>query len=420
MKVIETTLADVDTHLQGETPVLLDMWAPWCGPCRKLAPHLDILVEQFAGKIKVLKLNVDEDEKIYERFALRSIPSLIFYAKGKEQGRLVGTSALRLKETVKKWLREAGAALPEDAAGQPESFEPASEPRKWRAFGGDPAVKTAALARLRNEMERGGRDRPSKILAGEHTFEAAMGMPEVLGALLDFVVVFREPDELDKQSARKTDMVRVLSIVEDFPVGGDLGPAVIGAVHDLMYASPWAVPQYFAGRGMTDLIDRLAVLHGRECAGEAVFENERNDLVRQSIERVGTQIDVNESKQLEMLSVPLSDQAIFLVTYMMAIETMRRHFGELSEADKERMHEMESEDEERALAVVGDQRKEPDELWQERYIGERRRLKQVRREEAPGLWARYDEREQRLSKMRNDISIYVLDSLLSRLRLVTP
>lgn len=130
MTVIETTMAELDEHLKAPIPVLLDLWAPWCRPCAKLAPHLDMLAAQFAGKIKVLTLNMDEDESTFDHFAVRSIPSLIFYAKGEEHGRLTGgTSSLRLRETVKKWLRESGASLPEDNAVQFEAVDEPSEPK---------------------------------------------------------------------------------------------------------------------------------------------------------------------------------------------------------------------------------------------------------------------------------------------------
>lgn len=181
----------------------------WCGPCQTPPPHLGILAGQFAGKAKVLKLNVDEDKDTFERFGIRGIPSLIFYANGREHDRLTGTSSLRLRETVKKWLRESGVSLPGDDAVQSEAVDRPPEPQKWCAFGGDASRKAAAVARLRQQqIEQRGERRPAEVLAGGQTFEAAMGMPQAMGNLLDFVVVFRNPGE---RGARAVDMAKVLS-----------------------------------------------------------------------------------------------------------------------------------------------------------------------------------------------------------------
>ena len=71
-------------------PVLLDMWAPWCGPCRMIAPSIEQLAGELAGRVKVAKLNTDENPMIGSRFNVRSIPTLLVFKGGREIDRLVG------------------------------------------------------------------------------------------------------------------------------------------------------------------------------------------------------------------------------------------------------------------------------------------------------------------------------------------
>lgn len=75
---------------QSATPVLLDMWAEWCGPCHMLAPTIDQLSSEMAGRVKVAKLNIDESPATANRFGVRSIPTLLVLKGGREVDRLVG------------------------------------------------------------------------------------------------------------------------------------------------------------------------------------------------------------------------------------------------------------------------------------------------------------------------------------------
>jgi thioredoxin len=75
---------------QSPLPVLIDLWAPWCGPCRTLAPVIDELAAELAGRVRVVKLNVDENPRTAARFNVRSIPTLLALRAGREIDRIVG------------------------------------------------------------------------------------------------------------------------------------------------------------------------------------------------------------------------------------------------------------------------------------------------------------------------------------------
>ena len=79
-----------DVLLQSDQPVLVDFWAPWCGPCRAMTPAVEAVAQKYAGTARVLKLNVDESPAVSSRFNIRGIPTLILFKDGKRADRLVG------------------------------------------------------------------------------------------------------------------------------------------------------------------------------------------------------------------------------------------------------------------------------------------------------------------------------------------
>jgi len=86
--------AGLDDELaQSKEPVLVDFWAPWCGPCRAMSPAVEATAQKLAGEAKVYKVNVDENPEVSPRFGIRGIPTLILFKDGREANRLVGLSS---------------------------------------------------------------------------------------------------------------------------------------------------------------------------------------------------------------------------------------------------------------------------------------------------------------------------------------
>lgn len=103
---VTVTDATFSTEVErAPVPVLLDLWAPWCGPCRMVAPVLEELAKEMAGRVRVAKLNVDENPATAARFQVRSIPTLLVLKGGREMDRIVGVQpkaeiARRLKRAM--------------------------------------------------------------------------------------------------------------------------------------------------------------------------------------------------------------------------------------------------------------------------------------------------------------------------------
>lgn len=91
--------------LQSEQPVLVDFWAAWCAPCRMIAPTVEAVAEQYRGSAAVVKLNVDDNPSISQRYGIKGIPTLILFRDGKETERVVGaTSKETLTRLVEKYV----------------------------------------------------------------------------------------------------------------------------------------------------------------------------------------------------------------------------------------------------------------------------------------------------------------------------
>ena len=101
--VQEVNDADFETQvLNSETPVLVDFWAAWCGPCRALAPVVDAVAQEYSGQLKVMKMDVDKNNATPGRYGIRGIPALLVFKGGKVSEQIVGFVP---KDTIDQTLK---------------------------------------------------------------------------------------------------------------------------------------------------------------------------------------------------------------------------------------------------------------------------------------------------------------------------
>ena len=108
MGVGKVSDADFEAQvLKATEPVVVDFWAEWCGPCRMIGPALEEIAGSLGGKVKIVKLNVDESPKTAQKYGIMSIPTLMLFKNGELASRQVGAAP---KQKLEQWITSAAAA----------------------------------------------------------------------------------------------------------------------------------------------------------------------------------------------------------------------------------------------------------------------------------------------------------------------
>jgi thioredoxin 1 len=108
MSTVKVTDDSFDADvLQSKTPVLVDFWAEWCGPCKQIAPALDEISEELAGLVTIAKVNIEESPTVPSRYGVRGIPTLMLFRDGQMASMKVGAMP---KQKILEWLNEARQA----------------------------------------------------------------------------------------------------------------------------------------------------------------------------------------------------------------------------------------------------------------------------------------------------------------------
>ncbi len=103
MATVKVTDTSFETDvLKSSEPVVVDFWAEWCGPCRMIAPALEEIAKEMQGKVKIAKVNVDENPGIASKFGIRSIPTLMLFKGGKLAGQKIGAAP---KGDLSRWIQ---------------------------------------------------------------------------------------------------------------------------------------------------------------------------------------------------------------------------------------------------------------------------------------------------------------------------
>lgn len=105
MPAINVTDDDFETTINAtNVPIVVDFWAEWCGPCKQMAPHLEAVSEEMSSKVKVVKINVDENPMAASKYGIRGLPTLVMFKDGKVAATHLGAMS---KQRITEWIKES-------------------------------------------------------------------------------------------------------------------------------------------------------------------------------------------------------------------------------------------------------------------------------------------------------------------------
>ena len=346
LKAVTIETFDVEVT-NNPLPVLVDFWAPWCGPCKALAPTLSKLSEQFQGSVDFVKIDVDENSVVRDRFGVRGIPTLILLHNGEELGRVVGNrTTTQLAGFIDSHL---GSVTP----------MPAAIAVAFDAFGGDAQAKAERLSALRAWLDR------KRAAPAETMWEGE------IGSAIQFVGNATDADDCARtlgvpanvlavteslSSYRNTHLDAaefVAQWLEAIPVGADLARLPHMLIADLLRCAELTALMG-DDSALLSVRDQLVAYH------DPARGNGARDAELTAIKQALSHIDVDPAdatravaaKLLESIAQPLSDSSI-VTDFVFALagahwELLRRACNWTSE-DERRMMQLAEETSKRAV-----------------------------------------------------------------------
>lgn len=417
MTISDTTDINFARDTQCAEPVLIDFWAPWCGPCKALTPHLDKLADKTGDNLKIMKLNIDENPEIPKKYNVRGIPTLIFMVDGKEEGRLVGASATRMNVTVEKWMSDRGLPVagtaPTDAPvtqAQPAAPQRAS----WSAFSGDANLKAVSVASL-EKITADQQALPSNELADSaEQFESVLGMPAAVGSLID-VLWHLNYDH----TAQPFEQMRatVAGLLQAIPVGADLGDVPRALAYAATYESDWAITGYADSDAAKAAVAAIRSNHDQEMQGLPVSPAAWEQAQRAVILLPDTESAIQD---LEYIGIPFSGaHAIGVLAALLRLaENDTRRAPHWTKADGTRRDQAEEAYYAAANQAVGPRPtdNEADLVnWQTAMSAFTQQWRATQRAADPDFWQRSDQHTEALAALRKAMYDYVAKELARRL-----